>query len=244
MPTTQYVMTFGDDEEEITRRHLFLKDEFLLRTPGFREDQDETRRRMRPHDSEENRLHNVEVAKGFAEKWELPFTPDLGRDPSYLLDRPFSKAPMIVGSWFSLLQFERTTLPVIDLIVDVRMPESELIKRFKSVVKRAREEWKGMDGELFTSKNVARHSTADHLGVLLEILDKDDGEMTNESLESRLTLRHDIANVSRWRKEARRFVRDRKYREILPSSHVVAFTDLMRRIHAPLPKGRPVRLRP
>lgn len=81
----QYLMVAGEDEAEVTKRLLNLKDEFLLRTPGFREDQLATESQLvRNATSEQDLIRNHGVASEFADRWDLPFNRgDLSADFTY-----------------------------------------------------------------------------------------------------------------------------------------------------------------
>ena len=86
----------------------------------------------------------------FAQKWRLPFTSHPGVDPRILIDRPFSRAPIVVGSGASVaaIEPEGPQPRMLKLEVDLSMPTESLLPPIAERINAARRRWRAEGGNV------------------------------------------------------------------------------------------------
>lgn len=167
METPQYIDAASPKEAELIRRIVEVKDEIVRLSPGFYEDAAKFRDELRPHDTgiyshpdkysqkeleqiDQDNMHNVEVARSFAERWDLPWAPTPNVDPGYLADRPFSGAPRIGGTMMAVTEGPEH-LPILRVDIDIRYGTGDIVARIRERIGRARAEWEGRGGVCYES---------------------------------------------------------------------------------------------
>jgi hypothetical protein len=166
MPSLQEVNAASEDEAKLLVEIAKTKDRLIKLNPEFQEQATQLRSRLRPHDADalehpyrhtaaeceramQDARHNLGLAAEFAGYWHLPWMPSLNLDPMYLVECPFSGAPIISGTGDAVVEWGEEQLPTLFLRVDMRFPKRMLRERIDNRLDAARGKWKAGGGEFF-----------------------------------------------------------------------------------------------
>jgi hypothetical protein len=214
-------------EEAWIRRVLKAKDGLLHLTRGFEEDADALRPAIRPQDhgiylvpraswgERERRQHednqeNLRNVRPFTRKWHLPFTWMINDDPACLLDRPFSSAPIILGSAMAESGVVDAPLPLVVITIDVSRNKADEMKKASDRFNEARARWRAPRDRVETERSLER------LELMIEFGQLRRQGLSNREIANRKGTPHDENTVSRYLSDLQKIIDRKGYAELAP----------------------------